>query len=118
MNKLLIVLVFCVAGGSAFASVAPPQTTQFIALYDTQTALLKEALDSAPIRGADKLWIERQHRAVRLKAEMVLEGPVLAAHLDWLNNEFQTLHEETAALVTQTQLQRLTQVSRQLAFSP
>lgn len=117
MKYALVFFAFILMESVVYA--APPRSPseEFIALYETETDILRKSLLNAPIATTDKSWVERQHRMLRMKAEWLLSGQITAIHVDWLRIEFETLHGETAALLVQARLQRLTQVSKQVVLS-
>ncbi len=117
MKYALVFLAFLLMESIGYATPPRPPAEAFIALYETETDTLRESLLNAPIPTTDKSWVERQHRMLRVKAEWLLSGQITAVHVDWLRIEFETLHGETAALLSQARLQRLTQVSRQVVLS-
>ena len=95
----LLIIAVGFAGTPVSEAHATETTKPFVEIYNDEMNSLHDALMEKPLQPADVNWVRRQHRALRLRAEIALNrSHFSSAALDMVLKDLRALTQAVHAL--------------------
>ena len=116
-KEFFFIFVFLCLLMSASASSASPSESNhhemMVEVYNRGTVELAKELNETQLNTTERTWFHRQHRAVKIRVEILLEKGICPADIELIRGEIRGLVRALEAIRNQQKFAQRTQADKQ-----